>query len=199
MPAIDPVARLARMSRGLGSRLGALLAVGLVVAGCGIVPNDPSVAPGEPFACIETSPDICQQTLRDAQANADPGTTVVALRVVCTSPPCTDQGGEVSVEVAYSNGRRDSYSSAWAGAAEPEAAPEPTELPIEPVCGGIPREQCLEFAASAFTGVDPSTVVSIVLRCTTTCTTASGDGETLVTFDDGTSITNGWSYEGATP
>ena len=187
------------MSRGLASRFVALLAIGLVLTGCGIVADGPTVAPGAPFACIETSQHICQQTLRDAQNNADPGTTVVALRVVCTSPPCTDQGGEVSVEVAYSNGRRDSYTNAWAGAVEPEPVPEPTELPIEPVCGGIPREQCLEFAASVFTGVDPSTVVSIVLRCTSTCTTASGDGETLVTFNDGTSITNGWSYAGQTP
>ena len=152
------------MPRGLGLRVAAIVAVSLMLAGCGIVESPASLMPGEAFSCVGVPPQTCQQTLRDARTNADPGTTVVALRITCTKVPCTDQEGEASVEVGYSNGRRDSYSMGWAGAEAAPQPPVPTELLVEPVCNGVPRETCLEFAQSAIVGTDPTTIVSIVLR-----------------------------------
>jgi hypothetical protein len=188
------------MSRGLRLRIvAAIVAIGLAAAGCGIVDSPPSLAPGPAFTCVGVAQQTCQQMLRDAQTNADPGTVVVALQITCTKVPCTEQQGEASVEVGYSNGRRDSYSTGWAGAvAEPELPVGP-DLPVEPVCNGVPRETCIEFAQGAIVGADPTTIVSIVLSCEAACDPNGGTGETVITFSDGSAQTAGWSYEGATP
>jgi hypothetical protein len=77
----------------------------------------------------------------------------------------------------------------------PHVGTEPP-LTVVPVCLGVPRAQCEEFARAAAS--DPVsaglTVESITVRCTKTCTETNGEGESLVTLTDGTTRTSGWSY-----
>ena len=188
------------MLRALRSRVVAIAVLGLMTAACGITGGGPTIEPGPAFSCVGVPQATCQQTLQDARNNAQVGETVVALRIACTKVPCTDQEGEASVEVGYSSGRRDSYGMGWAGAAPaPAVPPDPAALPVEPDCGGVPQDMCLDFAREVASTVDPSTIASIVLRCQPgPCTATGGDGETTVTFTDGSTTTASWNYAGAT-
>lgn len=155
-----------------------------------------------PVECIGIPAETCQQIVRDARANADPGTFPVRIRAVCSQVPCTPQRGDVSVDIEYSNGRRDSYGMGWAGGigADPEPPPEAVVLPVEPTCLGVPPGPCRERALETVgANGDTADIVAIVVRCTpnaTTraCTELAGAGQTVLTFADGSTQTADWGY-----
>jgi hypothetical protein len=171
-----------------------LAACGMIVGG-GLEP----LPPGPPLECIGVPAATCQQAQQDARNNAAPGVVPVRVRVVCTSATCTPETGEVQVDVGYSDGRRDGYEMSWASAGEAPVG-EPLELPVEPVCQGVPAVPCGDAALSAFGSVLGQEVASIVVTCAAApCTDASGETSTTVTFADGTEETQSSSYLGATP
>lgn len=175
-----------------------LLAVALLVAGCrGLTATAAPVLMGPPVECVGIPAQTCQQIVADARGNAEPGTVPVRIRAVCTALPCTPQRGDVSVEVVYSNGRTDTYGMGWSSAPEPVPPIGPAELPVEPVCQGVPQGPCRDRALETV-GADPNraAIRGILVRCTAaSCTDASGTGQTIVTYGDGGTSTSDWGYE----
>jgi hypothetical protein len=179
------------------------LVLGVVVllfAGCGDGwSSAPPLDALPPVECVGIPAATCQTIVADARRNAEPGTVPIRIRAVCATPPCTIQQGDVNVEVRYSNGRADQYSMGWAGpgAGQP---PVPVVPPVEPTCQGVPIETCRDMAISAVTGVTGGpAVTAILVRCSATCTSLQGDGETILTFADGTTTTATWGYSNSEP
>jgi hypothetical protein len=180
----------------------------LGIAACfgGEVPPPPPVQLQAAVDCQGIPAGTCQEIVTDARRNAEPGTIPVAIKAVCTSPPCTPQSGEVQVEVQYSNGSGQAFSMGWAEA-EPGEAPVPGGFPDDgglegdPVCQGVPAEPCREMAATpAGDDLDGREIQSITVRCRAVpCTTTTGSGDTIVMFADGTSVVTDWSYENPAP
>jgi hypothetical protein len=179
-----------------------LLAVSL--AACDLATAS-AVPAGPPVDCRGIPVGTCQGIVADARTNAGPGAVPVNIRAVCLDAACTNASGNVQVDILYSTGRRDSYTMGWAGPAPgmPEGPGVVLELPVAPVCQGIAPEPCLERAreslpvdeAGALSG---GQIVRIVVRCTaSSCTDARGDGDTVITFADGTTTTASWSYVNA--
>ncbi|MET1232044.1 MAG: hypothetical protein ABWY52_04240 [Candidatus Limnocylindrales bacterium] len=180
----------------------ALLAmVGWAVAGCvGVM--SPAVAPGT-RACVGLPQATCEQIFRDADAEARArGKVVVGIAIRCTSV-CTDASGEAERSVTYSDGTSEQGGFGWQ-AAEPvpvggPIAPEPS-LSVAPTCVGLDVVTCESRALESVSDPAPGDgeIVSIVVRCTPgPCTSANGEGETTITFADGTVRTTHWGYAGS--
>lgn len=77
----------------------------------------------------------------------------------------------------------------------------PAVAPGTRACLGLPSEQCEEiFRQADETARQRGTVVvGIVVRCTDVCSQASGEGESSVTFGDGTSEGYGFGWHAAEP
>jgi hypothetical protein len=171
-----------------------------LIAGCGMLvgPVREPVPAGE--TCILIEQDDCRVKIREALAGLGPNhPPVVGVLVRCTKVPCTDAAGEGETIVAYADGSQVTMGWAFAQAVPLPggAPPPPTPMPVEPQCLGIPRQPCVEFGTS-----DPSdptkagiAIVSIVVRCTSTCDARHGDGKTTFTYADGATLETGWSYE----
>jgi hypothetical protein len=146
---------------------------------------------------------VCEAQLAEAERSSPLGSEgIVAIQVRCTVASCTEAAGEASVTVRYADGRTSSFGTGWAMAAPAPAAPlvEPTPLPVEPVCLGVPDEWCLDMAGSV-DGISPKgvPVASIVVRCTATCTSGAGHGTTVLTFRDGSQQHAEWGYSSGEP
>lgn len=176
------------------------LVAAMAMAGC--APGQPAPAIGH--VCEGVPAGICAQILEDEEANAlDPAAGVVGIEIRCSVTSCTEASGEATVKVTYADGRTVTGSQGWASAPAAPVAPlggapptEPTPLPVEPLCVGVDRDQCVPFAAEGLGELQPGNPepVSVMVRCTTTCDEGEGDGETVVRYVDGSSNTIGWSY-----
>lgn len=150
-----------------------------------------------PVECVGIPEGTCREVVQNARANAAPGTLPVRIRAVCAQAACTPASGEVSVDVLYSDGRQENYVMGWAGPAFPGDPGEPRpDLAVEPVCQGVPAVQCRQMALGVGDEGPPGfRVLSIVVTCTAPpCTAVSGDGDTILTYQDGTRVTGSWSY-----
>ena len=176
------------------------LAAALAMAGC--VAGQPAPAIGN--VCEGVPARTCARILEDEEANAlDPAAGVVGIEIRCSVTACTEASGEATIKVTYADGRTVTGSQGWASAPEAPVAPpggapppEPTPLPVAPVCVGVARDQCVAFAAEGLGEVQAGNPepVSVVVRCTSTCDEGNGDGETVVRYVDGSSNSIGWSY-----
>lgn len=144
--------------------------------------------------CRNVPAQHCQIALADARAGSASRLTELVVR--CTSPSCTPVEGEVDVEASWAGGNGASWSFGWSAdePARPGVHGPPGPLPVQPVCLGVPDEACRQQAISGMPRGGPR-VESITVRCTTVCTPAKGEGETVVRLVDGTSETSNWSYE----
>lgn len=187
--------------------LGAVIVAAAMVCGCGMF--DPVVLPpAPPVDCRGIPAATCGEIVKDARANAgEPGVVPVSIRAVCTRAACTQAEGEVQVDVRYSDGREDHFTMGWSsamdGLGQPRGPAPIASLPVEPVCQGVPAEMCREQAfvglANGGLAPEPLEVGSIVVTCTRVpCTEAAGDGDTTVTYVDGSTHAASWSYEGGT-
>ena len=189
-----------------GVALARQILVGVVLAGfvasvAACEPAPQATVPVEgvaPVECVGIPDSTCREVVANARANARPGSFPVTIRAVCAQAACTHASGEVTVEVLYSDGRRESSVMGWAGPAIPGGDPgEPApDLAVAPICHGVPAVQCRDMALAATDEGPPgSRVLSIVVRCTQPpCTAETGDGDTVVTFSEGTRRESSWSY-----
>jgi hypothetical protein len=173
-------------------RLALLVAAGALLAACG----GPSLLPGT-RDCIGFPAEVCQQQVDELQDEGRSHGGVAAYRLVCTSGSCTVAGGEGMMTVVFADGtgREGNF-----GYATPVGTPPGTDPPLTmtPLCLGVPQSWCQDFARTAAAEAvrGGQTVVSITVRCTTTCTETNGDVETRVTLSDGTVVTSGSGYRG---
>ena len=156
-------------------------------------------APVSGRVCDRVPQSVCASSLADAEQNAPPGAGgVVGIEVRCTVASCTDAAGDATIRVTYANGQTTSSGMGWAQAAPAPVGPPPaaTPLPVEPVCRGVPQDWCRDMAASADATAGGPPIVSIVVTCTTVCTTSAGDGKTDVMYADGSKGGSSWNYNG---
>jgi hypothetical protein len=171
---------------------GLIVALGLAadLAAC----SERAVPPGAAgFSCLGVPTAKCQELLADAQQSGP----VAAMQIRCDAASCTTDSGSAAIIVVRANGGREEYGSAWSNAVGPAPDPVPTP-PVTPVCLGVPQAWCDEMARNAMMnlgGRDPSEVASVMVRCRTACSSVKGDGDTTVTFRDGSVVSqNGWGY-----
>jgi len=176
----------------------AIALVGLGTLGCEppAVPGVPAGGGGAPQIACQGVPDsVCKQALDTT--GAVPG-TVAQVIVRCSKPPCTEQGGEADVVVTFRDGRQVTSNYGWASApAAPVPLITPPPMPVEPVCQGLPFQQCLDMATNGLDGTTAGAVGKITVHCSAVCTPITGSGETTYEFVDGRpSVTSSWAYEG---
>ena len=71
----------------------------------------------------------------------------------------------------------------------------PPGVPLPPICQGVPVEMCEVMAETAFGELSTDGVAGILVRCgADPCTVDKGGGETIVTYEDGSSKSTTWNY-----
>jgi hypothetical protein len=177
-------------------RPAAILASVLLLAACAGPPNLP---PGT-RACVGFPAVVCARQVADLEREGAAHGGVVAYRIVCSSASCTTEQGDGTAAAVFADGTGRELGFGYAAPVGPP--PEATfgPLPVTPVCLGVPAGWCAEHArAGAEMIADWSTIATITVRCTRSCSATAGDGETRVLLRDGTAQTQGWSYSGEVP
>ena len=180
----------------------------LLIAGCG-TPATTGLSASPTVSCEDIPPTRCDEALASV-ARSLPNTPVVKIEILCVAGKCTDQSGAMDTVVTLVDGEQlRSTTIAWsepgepgpggvkplpAPAVPPDAAPG---VPVEPECQGVPVSMCRTMAETAFGEVSNAAVIRILVRCTRVpCTTDQGAGDTIVSYNDGTSLTSSWEYAG---
>jgi hypothetical protein len=184
----------------------AVLAV-IAIAGCG-APADSGPPASPTVSCVGIPDSRCEEALASV-ARSLPNTTPVAIEVTCVAGTCTEQSGAMDTVVTLSDGSQlRSTTTSWSEAGEPapggvEPLPAPVAppvvpvVPVEPLCQGVPVSMCRTLAETAFGEVSDEAVTGIVVRCTRQpCTDDQGEGDTIVTYVDGSTQTSSWEYLG---
>lgn len=174
-------------------RFAAALALALGVLGCSPAPAVPAAA-GD-HSCIGLSEEICAAMLDAATVASD--ADVVGVRIRCTAPSCDVRNGSLSADILWSDGTRTQPGFQWGNGTDMESLrkamqPVPTP-PVPPTCLHVSQEQCDASWADAMRDIGRDripTVAFVIVECTTTCTASeSGQGRTVVQFEDGTRFT----------
>ena len=176
-----------------------LLAATWLVAGCGgAAPADPAASPR--IDCTGLPATKCDEAVASV-ARSLPNEHPSLIEIRCLSDPCTASSGTMETTVTLADGRQlHANPSTWfdgnatGGGVAPPVAPDDPKLPVQPTCQGIPLASCRQVAGGSFES-GHGAIVSILVRCTKNpCTSASGEGDTIVTYADGTQSTSGWGY-----
>lgn len=183
----------------------AVLAVlaNVAIVGCGPPPaSEPPASPR--ISCVGVPTAKCDEAVASV-ARSLPNTGAVRIEVGCVSGTCTAEAGAMETVVTLSDGSQlRSAAVAWSGEGDGSGQttpmpvpPAPPVVPVEPHCQGVPASMCRTMAETAFGEVSDQGVVHIVVRCgKPPCTDAHGEGDTVVTYADGTTRTSGWEYAG---
>jgi hypothetical protein len=175
-----------------------LAVAALLAAACGIFQSAP-VGPQGPQAvqCEGLDDAACQAVIAQTGA-ANRRATQILVR--CMVPVCTAAEGDAQITLFFPDGSTETSSHAWASAPQPAPVGEPPEpgQPFEPICLGVPLQQCRDMADI---GSDPEfgqhPIASVTVRCKGICTPLRGEGTTIIKYLDGTpDQTVDWGYEG---
>lgn len=169
----------------------------ILATGCGDETVGPSPGGAPQFECVGVPGPLCEQILREHAANRP----VMAASIRCTAVVCNEAQGEVAITIVLAGGERLESGYGWAqavpagpgGPMTPAALPE---LPVKPICLGIPLSDCHDLAVSSLTARDVADIASITVRCIGVCTPAEGSGETVVVRVDGSTSESQWGYQG---
>ena len=174
-------------------------AVILALAACA-----PSLPSGT-RACVGLPAEVCQNQVADLEQEGQGHGGLTAYRLACSTGSCTSRGGEGRLTVVFGDGTGREGNFGYATpAGNPPDAPSATEPPltVTPVCLDVPEPWCERSAQAAASEAVASegvrggeTVVSVTVRCTTTCTGTTGDAEMRVTLSDGTVVTSSFGYQ----
>jgi hypothetical protein len=187
--------------------IAAVLLVAWLIAGCGAAGPAPSgPAPSPRITCVGVPPEKCAEAVASV-ARSLPNETPVAIDVTCVAGECTSASGAMDTAVTLAGGGQlHANPLTWGGdgpgsgiSKPPQAAPPiGGPLPVEPECQGIPTAMCRQMASNGLSSdASHGAVVKIVVRCTKVpCTDTSGEGDTVMTFADGTTQNSGWGYQG---
>jgi hypothetical protein len=181
----------------------AVLAI-LAIAGCGAPAlSGPPASPA--VVCQGIPVERCDEAVESVGISL-PNTAPVTIEVICVSGTCTEESGAIDTVVTLADGSQlRSSTVSWSQPAAPEpngAIPdpipvEPPALPVEPQCQGAPLSWCRTMAETAFGELSAEGVVTILVRCRTPpCDDAHGEGDTTVTYSNGTVLTTSWEYAG---
>jgi hypothetical protein len=182
-----------------------LLIAALVLVGCA-APSASGPPASPTIHCVGVPASKCDEAVASV-ARSLPHTAPVAIDVTCASGTCTAESGAMDTVVTLADGSQlRSATSSWStvggqgpGDVKPLPADEPIpvspDVPVKPICQGVPPSMCATMAETAFGEVSNQSVVQIVVRCgVPPCTDAQGTGDTVVTYEDGTTLSSSWEY-----
>ena len=145
-----------------------------------------------------------------------PNTAIVTIEVVCVTEGCTDESGAMDTVVRTADGSTlRSQTNAWSAPAsgEPPPGAEPGDgslateppapalpdaaVPRKPQCMGVPAQTCELMAETSFGELSTEGVEHVIVRCgaLAPCTAQRGVGETVVTYQDGSTKSSAWEYD----
>jgi hypothetical protein len=181
-------------SAGFAGAAAVLVAVALVTGCDAAAPSGP--APSPRITCVGVPSEKCDEAVASVERSL-PNETPESIDVTCVSGGCTSTSGAMDTVVTLPGGRQlHSTPLTWGGGG---GAPGPAglpALPVLPVCVGVPDAMCRQNAGGdvADAGIHGG-VVKIVVTCSKNpCTDLTGEGDTVITFGDGTTQTIGWGY-----
>jgi hypothetical protein len=171
-----------------------LLAVALIDACGGSAPSGP--APSPRITCVGVPPEKCDEAVASVERSL-PDETPEAIDVTCVSGGCTSTSGAMDTVVTLPGGRQlHANPLTWGNGGGQAVPPGLPALPVVPVCLGVPDAMCRQNAGTDFAAAGiHGGVVKIVVSCSKKpCTDKTGEGDTVITFGDGTTQTMGWAY-----
>jgi hypothetical protein len=183
-----------------------LALVASVAAGC-VAPSAKGPLPSPRVSCNGLPQAKCDEALASV-ARSLPTERIVAIEVTCVSGACSPETGAMDTVVTLEDGRTLrgtglswSDGSVAGGGGNGKfpipvpGGPVPPDLPVKPECQGVPDSYCFDMATGWGDDGGHGAVIQIVVRCTKVpCTEKNGEGDTVVTFADGTSSTSSWGY-----
>jgi streptogramin lyase len=174
----------------------------LVLTGCSGGPGANAPVGSPAITCNALPPEKCDEAVKSV-ARSLPNEHPVAIDISCVSGSCTLAVGQMDTVVTLAGGSQLRGSTlSWSDGSPigEKGFPVKPGIPppvVAPICQGVPVDQCNQMA----TGMEDPThgaVVQIVVRCTKPpCTEKSGEGDTVITYGDGTTSTSGWGYSGS--
>jgi len=177
----------------------------VAIAGCA-APVASSGPPASPqVSCLGVPAAKCEEAVASV-ARSLPNSAPVSIEVSCVSGTCTSASGAMDTFVTLADGSQlRSATLSWndgsQGQGGPLASAPPVAAPtlsVPPRCIGVPAANCQSLAQSSMADVGGRIVAQIVIRCSNKgCTDKHGEGETVVTFADGTTRTINWGYAGS--
>jgi hypothetical protein len=158
-----------------------VLAVAIVAAGCAVTRSG-----GWSSSCENIPVAACDEQMARVTAGL---TDVAQVDMKCAGPAaCTRAGGHGLAMIRFANGNE--ITRAWSYAGDPAPLPEP-------VCVGVPLEECASTMTSEAEAISPSKrVVKVTVTCTSgSCGPAAGEVKVEIVLGDGSVVeTNtGWS------
>lgn len=159
--------------------------------------------PSATISCGGVPQDRCDEAVAGAYRSL-PTSPIKSIEVLCVSGTCTSASGAMETVVTLIDGSQlRSSTISWSGP-QPTQAPvgedpipvvPPPAVPVAPVCQGVPASMCDIMAETAFGELSTEGVAAIVVRCgPEACTADKGTGETIVTYQDGSSKSASWQY-----
>jgi len=185
------------------SRAVALLLLAVAVPGCGMTTANatPVVMATRPAGMTVDCGDVAEEPCTNVAATygeMQGDRRAIGISMRCDVSTCTSASGRVVIGLLSADGVRMSHGTTWgsepAGGLSnaPQAAPA-----VAPQCVGVPNTRCFEMARTGDVPMGAPAVSVVTVRCITPrCTETGGDGETTITFDDGTRSIVGWTYGG---
>jgi hypothetical protein len=181
-------------------RLLVLLALAAaLVTGCSSGPGASGPVASPAITCTGLPPEKCDEAVKSV-ARSLPNEHPVAIDVSCVSGSCSLQNGLMDTVVTLSGGSQLrgstlSWGDGTAGGGKGFPVPAVPAPAVAPICQGVPIDQCNQMASSMGPETGHGAIVQIVVRCTkAACTEKDGEGDTVVTYADGTTSSSGWGY-----
>lgn len=170
----------------LNGLLAAVVPLALVAVGCGFLVR-PAAPPDS--SCAGMLSGACTEQVARLAAQVTGKVTSIGLE--CRIAVCDRSAGSGDAVITYADGRTERRT--WSYVGDPAPIPAPT-------CVGLARDVCQTQADGVVEDAAPSRrIIGISITCQGTCTKASGEVATVLTFGDGTQDTSGrgWSSGGS--
>ena len=176
-----------------------LLLLAMAVPGCEINTANPTpvAMATRPAGMTVDCGDVAEEPCTNVAATygeMQGGRRAIGIAMRCDVSTCTSASGRVVIGLLSADGVRMSHGTTWGS--EPAGGLSNAPLPapvVAPRCVGVPNARCFEMASAGDVPLGAPPVSVVTVRCTKgPCADGAGEGETTITFEDGTRSIVGW-------